>query len=111
MNQIRRPKAETRRKSGVGYALDDERRLRALGCHAAPAPNQGPASEFGVRILFGFRFLAMMLLAGCAVGPNFKRPAAPEVNGYTAAPLSTTDGVTNVVGGEPQRFLAATPPC
>ena len=103
--EIRRPKAETRRKSGVGYALDDERRLRALGRHAAPAPNEGPASDLGFGIFFGIRFLAMMLLAGCAVGPNFKRPAAPEVNGYTAAPLSTTDGVTNLLGGEAQRFL------
>jgi hypothetical protein len=42
------------------------------------------------------------------VGPNFKRPAAPDVNGYTPAPLSTTEGVTNVLGGEPQRFLSGT---
>jgi len=52
--------------------------------------------------------LVPLLLAGCAVGPNFKKPAAPEVNGYTPAPISTTDGVTNVLGGEPQRFLNGT---
>ena len=46
------------------------------------------------------------LLAGCAVGPDFKKPAAPEVSGYTAAPLSTTSGTTNVAGGEPQRFVS-----
>ena len=46
------------------------------------------------------------LLAGCAVGPNFKQPAAPEVSGYTPAPLSTTIGTTNVTGGEPQRFVS-----
>ena len=49
--------------------------------------------------------LALMLLAGCAVGPNFKKPAAPPVSGYTANPLSTTSGVTNVAGGEAQRFV------
>src|ERR1035441_9736339 len=47
-----------------------------------------------------------VLLAGCAVGPNFKKPAAPEVSGYTPAPLSTTSGTTNVAGGEPQRFVS-----
>ncbi|HTB85746.1 MAG TPA: efflux transporter outer membrane subunit [Candidatus Sulfotelmatobacter sp.] len=44
------------------------------------------------------------LLAGCAVGPNFKRPAAPAVTGYTANPLATTVTSTNVPGGEAQRF-------
>ena len=48
----------------------------------------------------------ILLLAGCAVGPNFKQPAAPEVSSYTPAPLSTTSGTTNVTGGEPQRFVS-----
>src|SRR5271166_2631152 len=47
-----------------------------------------------------------VLLAGCAVGPDFKKPAAPEVSGYTPAPLATTSGATNVAGGEPQRFVS-----
>jgi NodT family efflux transporter outer membrane factor (OMF) lipoprotein len=50
--------------------------------------------------------LSVVLLAGCAVGPDFKKPAAPEVSGYTPAPLSTTAGTTNVTGGEPQRFVS-----
>jgi len=66
------------------------------------------ASAFFRISVFGFRILVPLLLAGCAVGPNFKRPAAPDVNGYTPAPLSTTEGVTNVLGGEPQRFLSGT---
>ena len=49
--------------------------------------------------------LATVLLAGCKVGPNFKTPAAPEVNGYTSSPLSTTTGTTNVTSGAQQRFL------
>jgi NodT family efflux transporter outer membrane factor (OMF) lipoprotein len=48
---------------------------------------------------------ALSLLAGCAVGPDFKRPAAPQVNGYTPGPLSTTSSSTNAAGGEAQRFL------
>lgn len=55
----------------------------------------------------GFVFLfTFSMIAGCAVGPNFKKPAAPGVNSYTATPLaaatSQTDGVT---GGEAQRFV------
>ena len=68
-------------------------------------PDKGPDKGFRQR---SFTVLAAALLAGCAVGPNFKKPAAPEVNGYTPAPISTTDGVTNVLGGEPQRFLSGT---
>jgi len=45
------------------------------------------------------------LLAGCAVGPNFKQPDAPQVNGYTPDPLPATTGSAAVSGGEPQQFL------
>ena len=34
--------------------------------------------------------LACLLIAGCAVGPDFKKPAAPDVSDYTRHPLSTT---------------------
>jgi NodT family efflux transporter outer membrane factor (OMF) lipoprotein len=51
-------------------------------------------------------FVLAALLAGCAVGPNFKKPAAPPVSTYTPAPLSTTGATTNVSGGEAQRFVA-----
>jgi NodT family efflux transporter outer membrane factor (OMF) lipoprotein len=46
------------------------------------------------------------LLAGCAVGPNFKTPEAPTVKSYTPNPVSTTSNATNVPGGEAQRFVA-----
>jgi NodT family efflux transporter outer membrane factor (OMF) lipoprotein len=49
---------------------------------------------------------ALMLIAGCAVGPNFKKPAAPLVTGYTTGPLSTTSSATNIAGGEAQRFVS-----
>jgi NodT family efflux transporter outer membrane factor (OMF) lipoprotein len=48
--------------------------------------------------------LICSLISGCAVGPDFKKPAAPDVSGYTAAPLSTTVASPNVAGGEAQRF-------
>ncbi len=55
------------------------------------------------RWLFGGTALAV-LLAGCAVGPDFKKPAAPGVNGYTANALQPATTSANTVGGEPQRF-------
>ena len=45
------------------------------------------------------------LLAGCAVGPDYKQPAAPQVKSYTPEPLSVTSSTTNVTGGETQRFV------
>jgi len=51
--------------------------------------------------------LALLVLigaAGCAVGPDFKKPPAPSVNNYTTGPLSATAGTTNVLGGAAQTF-------
>jgi NodT family efflux transporter outer membrane factor (OMF) lipoprotein len=55
-----------------------------------------------------FRFIAasaLLLTAGCVVGPKFKKPAAPDVGGYTPAPISTTSSTAKVPGGEAQHFL------
>jgi NodT family efflux transporter outer membrane factor (OMF) lipoprotein len=49
--------------------------------------------------------LALLVVAGCAVGPNFKRPAPPPVKNYTGQPLGSTPGTTNVAGGEVQHFV------
>jgi NodT family efflux transporter outer membrane factor (OMF) lipoprotein len=52
-----------------------------------------------------FAAVALLLTSACVVGPNFKKPAAPDVGGYTPTPISTTSSTANVVGGEAQRFL------
>lgn len=49
---------------------------------------------------------AVLGLAGCAVGPDFQRPAAPAVHRLTAAPLPSTTASADVMGGQPQRFVA-----
>jgi outer membrane protein TolC len=49
--------------------------------------------------------LASLLFAGCAVGPNFNKPAAPNVAGYLPTAPSTTTNVPNVSGGEAQQFV------
>ena len=48
--------------------------------------------------------MACLLLAGCAMGPDFEKPAAPDVSDYTTHPLATTVASANVVGGDAQRF-------
>ena len=50
--------------------------------------------------------LLLSSIAGCAVGPDFKPPAAPNAAGYSAEPLTTTAATRDVVGGDAQRFVA-----
>ncbi len=49
--------------------------------------------------------LGVLLTAGCVVGPKFKRPAAPDVGGYTPTPITTTNNTPNVTGGEAQHLV------
>jgi NodT family efflux transporter outer membrane factor (OMF) lipoprotein len=48
--------------------------------------------------------VVLLLTAGCVVGPNYKRPAAPNVPGYTPSLPTTTSSSPNVTGGEAQTF-------
>jgi len=47
--------------------------------------------------------LAVSLVVGCVVGPDFDRPRPPEVDRYTAEMVTTSNG--NVSDGEAQRFV------
>jgi len=49
--------------------------------------------------------MAALFSTGCAVGPNYKRPPAPQVGGYTSVPVTTTSSTPNVTGGEAQRVV------
>ncbi len=49
--------------------------------------------------------LAGAVFLGCAVGPDFREPAAPEVAGYTSGPLPEKTASSPVKGGEEQRFV------
>jgi NodT family efflux transporter outer membrane factor (OMF) lipoprotein len=57
----------------------------------------------------GFGFIAvsaaLLLNVGCVVGPNYKKPAPPQVPSYAPTPLTTTSGTPNVSGGEAQSFV------
>jgi NodT family efflux transporter outer membrane factor (OMF) lipoprotein len=48
----------------------------------------------------------LLLAPGCVVGPNFKKPAPPDVGGYTPTPISATASTPNVAGGEAQRLVS-----
>src|SRR5262245_40706660 len=51
--------------------------------------------------------LTAALVTGCTVGPDFERPAAPDIEGYTTEPLpaQTASAGSNVAGGTTQRFV------
>jgi NodT family efflux transporter outer membrane factor (OMF) lipoprotein len=48
---------------------------------------------------------ALLLTPGCVVGPNFKKPAPPDVAGYIPSPISTTRSTASVAGGEAQHIV------
>jgi NodT family efflux transporter outer membrane factor (OMF) lipoprotein len=48
---------------------------------------------------------AAMLLASCAVGPDFVHPAAPEVTGYSKEKLAPRTSSTDAPTGQSQRFV------
>ena len=56
-------------------------------------------------VLFVQVVLGCLLAAGCAVGPDFEKPAPPSVSAYTAQPLTTTAATPNVTGGEAQSLV------
>jgi NodT family efflux transporter outer membrane factor (OMF) lipoprotein len=49
-------------------------------------------------------FAFAISLTGCAVGPDFVHPAAPEVDRYTKEPLAQHTSSSDAPGGQPQRF-------
>ena len=70
----------------------------ALGCR--PAMRSAAAARWPA-------LLAAVLLGGCAVGPDFVRPAAPTASGYAATPLPDTTASTPGAAGAAQRLAYA----
>jgi NodT family efflux transporter outer membrane factor (OMF) lipoprotein len=56
-------------------------------------------------LLHGSILTGLVIIAGCAVGPNFHKPAAPNTSGYTVHPLRTTESAPGVAGGNAQHFV------
>ena len=49
--------------------------------------------------------VATTLLGGCAVGPDFKKPDAPKVSGYTPAPAPSSVAGAPGTAGDEQHFV------
>lgn len=66
----------------------------------------GPALPAAGSDAPGALLLAALLLplAGCAVGPDFKKPADPPVSDYTSHPAAVTVA-TDIPGGNAQHFV------
>jgi len=64
-------------------------------------------AEIPIRAEHSMAALLVCLLAGCAVGPDFKEPAAPSATSFAAAgsALSPTTASAPLPGGEAQRFV------
>lgn len=69
-----------------------------IGYAASP-----PANKPQVRAALLVIAAGSMLLSGCAVGPDFKKPAAPAVSQYTAKPLPAATATAS--GEQSQRFV------
>ncbi|HXP96888.1 MAG TPA: efflux transporter outer membrane subunit [Telmatospirillum sp.] len=50
--------------------------------------------------------IALLLLAGCTVGPDFQSPAPPQVTGFTPEPLTKPTVASPTRGGDAQYFNA-----
>jgi NodT family efflux transporter outer membrane factor (OMF) lipoprotein len=48
---------------------------------------------------------AAVMVSGCAVGPNFRPPAAPAIDRYTRPSLPATTASVDIAGGEAQRLV------
>ena len=59
-----------------------------------------------IRLIALAALAALTVAPGCAVGPDFQRPAAPAVNGYAREPLPAKTAAAEIVGGEEQHFAA-----
>jgi len=75
------------------------RRSRAARRTFAPLMSGMPARTLVVAMT------TAMTLAGCAVGPDFRPPAAPDVPAYTADKVPDATIATDAPTGDAQRFL------
>jgi len=79
-------------------------RVRRLAAGTRPETQTGRAARARIAVLPPV-CIAVSLLASCAVGPNFKRPAAPPAKDYGSAPITGQTASAPVAGGDSQRFV------
>ena len=67
-------------------------------------PAGGQAGSRKAWLRHALAALAATLACGCAVGPDFERPPAPAVTGYSREPMPAQTASAAVAAGESQRF-------
>jgi NodT family efflux transporter outer membrane factor (OMF) lipoprotein len=65
-------------------------------------PNRSNRDAISCAAAFGLA----VVLAGCAVGPDFKSPDAPKTEGYTVEKLKPRTSAADIHRGEVQRFVS-----
>lgn len=64
-----------------------------------------PGATRSVAVFLAALSTSIVLFSGCAVGPDFRRPAAPSVERYSPQTLPHQTASAEVKGGEAQRFV------
>lgn len=67
-------------------------------------PSLSRATGSSVRHLLAA--VAALAIAGCTVGPDFHKPAAPDVGSLSTGSPPTTAGMANIAGGQAQHFVS-----
>ena len=70
----------------------------------ASSPLHRDGGRKGKASLLTVLLSATLLASGCAVGPDFLRPKAPDVTGYTPEPLAEKTASASTTAGEAQAF-------
>src|SRR5712671_5884503 len=65
----------------------------------------GRARPWHVVRCFFSAMVAVAGISGCAVGPDFQVPPAPDVTGYTRGRSPTQTVSASIAGGAAQRFI------
>src|SRR5262245_57534860 len=100
----------------IGSPRSDREPVRREPRHADLAYQLGPRRSMEIRKMTPLHayslsrrqvamWAALVLVSGCAVGPDFHRPAAPAVDGYTRQPLVAKTVSAEIPGGEEQSFV------
>jgi NodT family efflux transporter outer membrane factor (OMF) lipoprotein len=80
--------------------------LRSMLLRMAPVGISPSIRMVAKQLLCVHAALVAAAIAGCAVGPDFRRPAPPSVSSYTAEALPGETVAAPVAGGMPQRFVS-----
>jgi NodT family efflux transporter outer membrane factor (OMF) lipoprotein len=87
-------------RAGSFFRRDTEREADDAMKGIHPLHSQGRRARAASLVAL----LSASMLAGCAVGPDFLRPKAPAVDGYTAQPLPEKTASASTAAGEAQAF-------